>query len=49
MIITRCQTQRCATAGRAGPNRSIPAWSANGKCALSRALFRRVEVPLALK
>jgi hypothetical protein len=24
-------------------------WSANKKCALSSALFRRVEVPLALK
>jgi hypothetical protein len=24
-------------------------WSANEKCALSSALFRRVEVPLALK
>jgi hypothetical protein len=24
-------------------------WSANRKCALSSALFRRVEVPLALK
>jgi hypothetical protein len=24
-------------------------WSASGKCALSSALFRRVEVPLALK
>jgi hypothetical protein len=26
-----------------------PGWSANRKCALSSALFRRVEVPLALK
>jgi hypothetical protein len=24
-------------------------WSANRKCALSSALFRRVKVPLALK
>jgi hypothetical protein len=24
-------------------------WSANKKCALSSVLFRRVEVPLALK
>jgi hypothetical protein len=29
---------------------AIPgSWSANRKCALSSALFRRVEVPLALK
>jgi hypothetical protein len=29
---------------------SIPgAWSANRKCALSSALFMRVQVPLALK
>jgi hypothetical protein len=27
----------------------IAEWSTNRKCALSSALFRRVEVPLALK
>jgi hypothetical protein len=32
-----------------GIRRILYEWSANGKCVLSSALFRRVEVPLALK